>query len=169
MNTCVAYIDILGFSRHIKDKKDQYSLLDAQNIVLQTAIIDNKIHPISSFSPELQKFAKTHSFINFDNLLCLSDSIFITSSDPKANDILFVITPSNRGGYNIHTIPRDKTTHETRLDFPKEWGGLMDKELQEITGVETARFCHKELFLATAGTREDAYKMANLAINNKNI
>lgn len=83
MNTCVAYIDILGFSRHIKDKKDQYSLLDAQNVVLQTAITDNKFHPISSYLPELQKFAEAHSINSFRNLLCLSDSIFITSNDPN--------------------------------------------------------------------------------------
>ena len=132
-------------------------------VVLRTAaklrakvIVDEAISNSSNHIMELDGYMPFKDFV-------------ITSSDPKANDILFVITPSNRGGYNIHTIPRDKTTHETRLDFPKEWGGLMDKELQEITGVETARFCHKELFLATAGTREDAYKMANLAINNKNI
>ncbi len=132
-------------------------------VVLRTAaklrakvIVDEAISNSSNHIMELDGYMPFKDFV-------------ITSSDPKANDILFVITPSNRGGYNIHTIPRDKTTHETRLDFPKEWGGLMDKELQEITGVETARFCHKELFLATAGTREDAYKMANLAINNKNV
>ncbi len=132
-------------------------------VVLRTAaklrakvIVDEAISNSSNHIMELDGYMPFKDFV-------------ISSSDPKANDILFVITPSNRGGYNIHTIPRDKTTHETRLDFPKEWGGLMDKELQEITGVETARFCHKELFLATAGTREDAYKMANLAINNKNV
>lgn len=84
MDTCVvAYIDILGFSRHIKDKKDQYSLLDAQNIVLQTAILDDKLHPVSSYPPELQKFVEAHSISSFSNFLCLSDSIFITSNNPN--------------------------------------------------------------------------------------
>ena len=81
MDTCVAYIDILGFSRHIKDKKDQYSLLDAQNIVLQTAIMDDKLHPVSSYPTELQEFVEAHSLSSFSNLLCLSDSIFITSNN----------------------------------------------------------------------------------------
>ncbi|MBR4262612.1 MAG: MYG1 family protein [Bacilli bacterium] len=95
--------------------------------------------------------------------------IVITSELEQAKDILFAITPSNRGGYNIHTIPRDKSTHETRMDFPKEWGGLVDKELQKVSGVETAVFCHKELFLAVASTKEDALKMAKIAILNGEI
>lgn len=84
MDTCVvAYIDILGFSRHIKDKKDKYSLLDAQNIVLQTVITVDKLSPVSSYLLELQKFAEAHSLSSFSNLLCLSDSVFITSNNPN--------------------------------------------------------------------------------------
>ena len=90
--------------------------------------------------------------------------IVISSELDKAKDILFAITPSNRGGYNIHTIPRDKSTHETRMDLPKEWGGLIDKELQEVSGIPTATFCHKELFLAVVKTKEDAIKMIKKTI-----
>jgi len=91
----------------------------------------------------------------------------ISSTNPKASDILFCITPSNRGGYNVHTIPKGKNTYETRCDFPKNWGGLIDKELQEISNVKTATFCHSTLFLVACGTLEDAYLMANLAKNTK--
>ena len=55
-------------------------------------------------------------------------SFVISSSNPKASDILFCITPSNRGGYNVHTIPKEKNTHITRLDLPSSWGGLVDLE-----------------------------------------
>ena len=92
----------------------------------------------------------------------------ISSSNPKALDILFCITPSNRGGYNVHTIPKEKNTHITRLDLPSSWGGLVDLELQKVSGVESATFCHLSLFLGACGTLEDAYKMARIAIDNKN-
>ncbi len=95
--------------------------------------------------------------------------IVLSSDLEQAKDILFAITPSNRGGFNVHTIPRDKSTHETRMDLPKEWGGLIDKELQEVSGVPTATFCHKELFLAVTSTLEDAILMANKAIELANI
>lgn len=92
----------------------------------------------------------------------------ITSSNPKAKDILFCITPSNRGGYNVHTIPKDKNTHETRCDFPSSWGGLTNDALREVSGIKSAIFCHTGLFLSTCETKEDAYRMAELAINNSN-
>ena len=92
----------------------------------------------------------------------------ISSVNPKAQDILFCITPSNRGGYNVHTIPKEKNTHITRCDLPSSWGGLCDKELQDISGVESATFCHLSLFLGACGTLDDAYKMARLAIENMN-
>ena len=95
---------------------------------------------------------------------------FVISSDnPKALDILFVITPSNRGGFNIHTIPKAHNTHLTRCDFPVSWGGLIDQELQEVSGVKSATFCHSSLFLAACETFEDAYLMAEKAILENNI
>ena len=69
----------------------------------------------------------------------------------RKSDILFCITPSNRGGYNVHTIPREKNTHITRCDLPSSWGGLCDKELQDVSGVESATFCHLSLFLGACG------------------
>jgi len=91
----------------------------------------------------------------------------ISSTNSKATDILFCITPSNRGGYNVHTIPKDKNTHITRCDLPKEWGGLFDDELQKVSGVESATFCHSSLFLGACLSLDDAYKMARIAIENK--
>jgi len=88
----------------------------------------------------------------------------VTSTNPKAKDILFVITPSNRGGYNINTIPKSRMTYETRCDFPQTWGGLVDDDLQKVSGVQSAKFCHSSLFLAVCLELNDAYKMANLAI-----
>lgn len=92
----------------------------------------------------------------------------ISSNSLKAKDIYFCITPSNRGGYCIHTIPIAKNTYETRCDFPSSWGGLIDEELQEVSGVKSATFCHSSLFLAVCMEENDAYLMANLAINANN-
>lgn len=91
----------------------------------------------------------------------------LTSKNDKAKDILFAIFPSNRGGYNIRTIQKSIETHETRLDFPKEWGGKTKEELVKITKIPTIRFCHTNLFLCSCDTLEDAIKIAKLAIKQK--
>ena len=91
----------------------------------------------------------------------------LTSKNPKAENILFVIFPSNRGGYNICTVPKELGSFENRKDLPSNWAGLKDEEFKNITKVEGATFCHNACFIAGATTKEDAYKLATLAINYK--
>lgn len=105
-----------------------------------------------------------------DNIMFLDrfapwEEFLLTSENEKSKDILFVIFPSNRGGYSVRAVPKKLKTFENRKDFPGEWAGLKDKELQKITGVESADFCHNNRFIAGAKTKEDAYGLAVLAIN----
>ncbi|MGN1013179.1 MAG: MYG1 family protein [Clostridia bacterium] len=92
---------------------------------------------------------------------------FILESNlKKAKDILYVVFPSNRGGYNVYAVPKEEGSFENRKSFPKEWAGLRDENLQKVTGVKTARFCHTACFICTAQTKDDAIKLAILAKNN---
>ena len=91
---------------------------------------------------------------------------FLLESDSsKAKLINFVIFPSNRGGYNIYTVPEKLGSFTSRKLFPKEWAGLKDKELQKVTTVETARFCHNKCFICAVDTKDDAIKLAKIANN----
>ena len=90
----------------------------------------------------------------------------LQSTNPKAKDILFVIFLSNREGYNICTVPKELGSFESKKLFPIEWKGLRDEELQKITGVNTVFFCHNERFICCTRTKDDALKIAELAINS---
>ena len=92
--------------------------------------------------------------------------VLLESNSAKAKLINFVIFPSNRGGYNIYTVPEKLGSFESRKLFPKEWAGLKDQELQKVTKVETARFCHNKCFICAVDTKEDALKLANIANNS---
>lgn len=94
------------------------------------------------------------------------ETYLLNSENEKAKNILFVIFPSNRGGYNIRAVPKELKILENRKDLPQDWAGLKDKNLQEITGIEGATFCHNNRFIAGAKTKEDAIKIALLAINS---
>ena len=78
-------------------------------------------------------------------------------------DIDFVIYPSNRGGYAAHTVPIKYKGFTPKIPFKKEWAGLRNEELQKLSNVKTANFCHRSLFLATADTLEDALKLVLLS------
>ena len=89
------------------------------------------------------------------------------STNPKAKNLKFVIFPSIRDGYTVHTIPVSKLNKEPRLRFPIEISGLRDKELQDKIGIETAVFVHPDGFIGACNTLEDAIKLANYALFNK--
>ena len=86
--------------------------------------------------------------------------------EESANDILFVVYPSNRGGYGIKTVPISSEDHNKRLDFPEEWAGLENEELEEKSGIKGLKFCHLTRFLATADTLESANIVVNKALEN---
>ncbi|MDN3506622.1 MAG: MYG1 family protein [Simkaniaceae bacterium] len=52
--------------------------------------------------------------------------------------------------------PEDKMG--VRMPLPKEWAGLRDEELQKVSGVPGAIFCHKGRFISIWETKEDAQK-----------
>jgi uncharacterized UPF0160 family protein len=44
----------------------------------------------------------------------------------------------------------------------------MGKDLQKVTGISDATFCHRSLFYAVAKSKKGAIKLVELAIKNKN-
>ena len=81
----------------------------------------------------------------------------------EAPEALFVIYPK-RQGFGLETVPRELGTFENRLDLPAAWGGLEQKELAELTGVDDALFCHAKRFLAVATSHEGIEALAALAL-----
>ena len=135
-----------------------------------------KIVVRNEFESEISKLkakSKVENAINSseNNIMILDEFMpwkeFILESNlNKAKDILYVVFPSNRGGYNVYAVPKEEGSFENRKSFPKEWAGLRDENLQKVTGVKTARFCHTACFICTAQTKDDAIKLAILAKNN---
>ena len=80
---------------------------------------------------------------------------FLLESE-NGKDILFAVFPSNRGGYNVYAVPKELGSFESRKLFPESWAGLKDEDLQKVSGVETATFCHTNRFLSVAKSKEDA-------------
>jgi len=53
-----------------------------------------------------------------------------------------------------------------RKFLPKSWAGKKDMDLEEVTGIKGATFCHNHLFMAVAKTKEAILKMAEIALNS---
>lgn len=87
----------------------------------------------------------------------------LNSKNEKAKDINFTVFPSSRGGYNVYAVPIELGSFENRKSLPVKWRGLSNNDLQEVTGVKTARFCHNAGFICSADSKEGALELAAMA------
>ncbi len=80
---------------------------------------------------------------------------------------LFVVKPDrgNMGKWKIEAVRSDVHSFKNRKNLPSAWAGKTGAELAEISGVPDALFCHNKLFIAVAGSREGALKLAQLAVD----
>ncbi len=81
-----------------------------------------------------------------------------------SNDALFMVYPSPSGQWRIQTVPVELGSFEDRKPLPKQWAGLSDDSLKEVTGIDDAMFCHNGLFIAGAESFESTMKMAAMAL-----
>lgn len=138
-------------------------------IELARKIFDNKISSTiskcqaRSFVEEAIEKSENGIMI-LDRYMPYTEFVF-ESTNPKAKDILYVIFESNRKGYTIRALPVELGSFVNRKSFPEEWGGLRNEDLQKVSGVETATFCHNNRFICVADTFEDALKLAKIAVD----
>ena len=78
---------------------------------------------------------------------------------------LYVIYPSQTGQWRIQTVPVELGSFEDRKSLPKLWAGLNGKELQEVSGIDDAMFCHNGLFIAGSESFSSTMKMAKIALS----
>lgn len=140
-NEC--FINAVNFARTVFD----LILKDAISKVKTLEIIKSKIPTIKNKILILDEFIP-YEFAIFNLNL----------------DVDFVIYPSNRGGYAAHTIPIRYKGFTPKIPFNKKWAGLKDEELKKVSGIKTAKFCHRNLFLAIAETKEGALELIKKSI-----
>ena len=79
---------------------------------------------------------------------------------------LFAVYGVEENEWRVAAMRLEPNSFRNRKDFPKNWAGLRDEELQKVSGVSDVLFCHNSLFLAGAKSKEGAIKLAQLALNN---
>lgn len=95
-------------------------------------------------------------YLVLDKFLPYEETLLNTET---ASNILFVAYPSNRGGYAIKVVPKSMEDRTARMDFPKEWAGLNNEELESISNIKGLRFCHLGRFIVSCDTIDTVYKV----------
>ena len=90
------------------------------------------------------------------------------ASIKEKHPALFIVMPTHNH-WKLRCIPPSWNKRmEMRKPLPKQWAGLHEKQLQEVTKIEGAIFCHKGRFISFWKTKEDALKAAHLALEQNN-
>lgn len=146
---------------HINNKLFLESVLIAKEILLReimhtkdTVLSEKNIISIYNKTKDKRVLILDENFHdhNEDILSRLAEPLFVIY--PKAED----------GMWGIRAVRENPKTFKNRKDFPATWAGLRDEELQNITKIDDAVFCHKGLFLAVTKSKEGAIKLAELAL-----
>ncbi len=82
---------------------------------------------------------------------------------------LLVVYPDLRGNWSAKVVEKGDELYNARFYFPEKWRGLVDGELDKVTGIEGGKFCHKTGFLAVHKTREGILDMINKSFKILNI
>lgn len=79
-------------------------------------------------------------------------------------EAMYIVYPSRRGEWHVTAARDSMGSTKNRKPLPASWGGKRDEELQKVSGVPDATFCHNMLFLAGAKSRDGAIALAKKAL-----
>ncbi|MDA3837285.1 MAG: MYG1 family protein [Nanoarchaeota archaeon] len=82
----------------------------------------------------------------------------------EAKNMKFYVFPTNEDSWVSVAVPIEDKSFIRRKYFPKSWAGLENEDLEKVSGVIGAKFCHKHLFIAVAKTREGIVEMTRKAL-----
>jgi len=99
--------------------------------------------------------AKNKLYLEFDEPLPWIDNFFDLKGEE--HPALYVIMPTGDHWKLRGIPPNSKDRMKVRLPLPKKWAGLRDHELQQVSGIEGAIFCHKGQFISIWENKKDAF------------
>ncbi len=82
----------------------------------------------------------------------------------KEPEAIYVIYRRSEGNWGLKGVPQTIKGFERKKLLPESWASLSNEELQNVSGVADAIFCHKGRFLCVSKTKEGALKLAKIAL-----
>lgn len=149
-------IDLYNKNWDSKDDNDEQFL---KAVFVASELLDNLIKREISYSIAFKKVIRIINntegdILYLDEYMPYEEAIFYNNNNNRFKAIIY---PANRGGFNIKLITISKESYELKYHFPEEWCGLEEKELINKSKIRTLRFIHSNGFIASTGTKEDAY------------
>ena len=107
--------------------------------ILENMISKTKLHEI-----DILKVKKYYEDAVDKRIIVLNEPLFYKDYLPYT-EAMFVVYPSNRGGFAAQGVTKDSYTNKLKKEFPLEWVNNLPNYL---------RFCHTSRFLVASDTFE---------------
>lgn len=150
-----------------KEKDKDSDGLFNEAVELSVKILLREIERARHFIEGVNFIEQAYGSTEDKRLIILDDEYSWRNVLNKRNEPLFVITPNHEESmWYISAVRSDNHSFKNRKNFPENWGSKRDNELALESGVSDAIFCHRNLFIAAAKSKDGAIKLAKLAIDN---
>ena len=154
---------IISFNLDWKLNKMTEDQAFSKAVDLMKDVLKREINSIQAELSSEKKLLKLISKTNKEYLV-IDSKLFWRKTLINKSKIKFVIRQQEDKIWFISAVPIKENSFESRALFPKKWGGLSTDKLPHVSGVEDALFCHKNLFAASAKSKEGAIQMVELAL-----
>jgi uncharacterized UPF0160 family protein len=149
----------------LEEKNMNEAFLDAVNMAV--TILERTIAHTKSFEAAHEKLEKAYEEAIDKQIIDIEYEYpgwnEVMSSRPEP---LFVIYKREDGSWTSKGVRSNPAELAVRKKYPESWGGLRNEELQKVSGVSDAIFCHNGRFTAVAKSKEGAIQLARNAISS---
>lgn len=166
LNDCTgsenALADAIGSFNPVWDSQQQADACFMRAVEFAQVILENKIEEVRAVQRAQELVTKAMQNVR-DGILVLPQYVPWKSLLPADSNVLFVVYPSQRGGFAAQGV-NDRQTKKLKVPFPQAWAGMPEQELAGISGIEDLMFCHASRFLITCKTKSGALQACRKAI-----
>ncbi len=138
-----------------------------KSIKIAKEILSREIIQARDFILAKEKVLKIYQNTKDKRIIILDKNYPYKKTLDNFSEPFFVIYPRTSDKlWGVTAVRKNLKTFENRKKFPEAWGGLKDEELQKVTGIEDAVFCHRALFIVVAKSKKGAIELAKLALKD---
>ena len=164
--------DLVGAYNFVNKNNKEKSLDDCFLRAVEWAgeVLEKEIGAIKKERKEWQLIEKIYQTTDDKRLIVLNQELSDRGEEILVDypEPLFVVKPNtSNGNWKVKTVKKSVASFVSRRDLPESWAGKTGEELAKITGIAGAIFCHNKRFIVVANTKEEAVKLAELALETE--
>ncbi len=148
-----------------KENKDELDGRFMHLVDFAKEVIHREIKRISDGLEAKEKVLALYAQAEDKRLLVLDTYYPWESALSGENDALLVVFPDVLDGqWCVQVVPAGEHTFTSKILFPESWAGKRGEELEKVTGVTGAIFCHSGRFFAAGNSKEVVLKLADIVL-----